>query len=210
MWKCPSKQRNNIFYQSPWYITWIISLNVHQADLSDLYLMLCQRNCLRILRRHRCFVLKLQLQRWTNRGGVQERMNYKDNHANLSTVSPWEQFPLRKGNILWEYLLRRVPSWNTEFSKSLRKRQHGFMTWDGNANNRGRIVRVPLLEGSRSNLMKDAGYSHYLFIRFLVASDWLKLVILFFYLYFANHQPFLTSEPSKHLWLFGSWVPSRK
>lgn len=38
---------------------------------------------------------------------------------------------------------------------------------------------VSFAEGSGSELMKDAGYSHYLFIRFfLVASDWLKLVIV--------------------------------
>lgn len=52
------------------------------------------------------------------------------------------------------------------------------LTLDGNACNGGGIVRVPLVEGSGSGLMKDAGYSHYLFISFLVASDWLKLVIV--------------------------------
>lgn len=52
---------------------------------------------------------------------------------------------------------------------------------------------MPLVEGSGSELMKDAGYSHYLFINlfsFLVASDWLKLVIVssIYILQTTNHS----------------------
>lgn len=51
---------------------------------------------------------------------------------------------------------------------------------DGNVCNGGGIVRVLLVEGFGFGLMKDAGYFYYLFISFLVALDWLKLVIVFF------------------------------